>query len=460
MTTDETAPTILVIDDDRSALESLSDVLRGEGYRVVTESRSLQAIRAISSPSLDVDLILTDLRMPEADGTQVLQAVREHHPHVPLIILTAFADMDSAIEAIRKGAYDYLSKPFKLDFLRMVVRRALDQSTLLRENRNLRTALKATAGPSEMIGRSPEMVEVYKLIAKVAPLGTTVLIEGESGTGKEMVASVLHRTSGRKGPFKAINCGALSETLLESELFGHVRGAFTGAVGNKKGIFEAAQGGTVFLDEVSNTSENLQVKLLRVLEAREVLPVGSTEAVSVDVRIVAASNRRLTELVEQGKFREDLLYRLKVVTIELPPLRDRRGDIPLLVEHFVQAFSRASSKAMAVDDSVYPLLARYPWPGNVRELENAVERAIALNRSGILVPEDFPAEVRQSRPSPPKEPTSTVDGPFKTLDQVELEYIRQVMEASGQNVTRAAEILGIDRRTIYRILERHGVERV
>jgi transcriptional regulator with PAS, ATPase and Fis domain len=291
----------------------------------------------------------------------------------------------------------------------------------------------------------------------VAPLQTTVLIQGESGTGKEMIARLIHKISGRSGPFKAVNCGALTETLLESELFGYVKGAFTGAASNKMGLFEAANSGTCFLDEISNTTPALQMKLLRVLEEREVLRVGSTEPMNVDVRIIAATNQPLEDLVKTHTFREDLFYRLKVVTIDLPPLRLRRGDIPLLLDHFVRRYAAASSKTIAVHESVYPMLRRYDWPGNVRELENAIERAIALNSSGVLTPEDFPEEIRQGQTSITSPPAET--GHFLTLAEKEKEYILEVLEATGQNVSRAAEILDIDRRTLYRILERHGIQR-
>jgi DNA-binding NtrC family response regulator len=451
------AHTILAIDDDRSALRSLADVIEKEGYDLLQTTSPKKALELISSYESELDLVLTDLRMGEIGGLQILESVRSQHPDIPVIVLTAFADMESAVEAISKGAYDYLSKPFKLDHLRVVLRRALEQRILRRENLQLRSAIEDRQESSEIVGSSPEMVEVYKLVAKVAPLRTTLLIQGESGTGKEMVARLTHTISNRKGPFRAVNCGALTETLLESELFGYAKGAFTGATSSKRGLFEASNGGTCFLDEIANTTSGLQMKLLRFLEEREVLRVGSTEPIPVNVRIITATNQRLSELVDAGSFREDLFYRLKVVTINLPPLRDRRGDIPLLLDHFVRQHSEAASKRIAVHESVYGLLARYEWPGNVRELENAVERAIALNSSGILTDEDFAREIRDpSATSAPSPPTS---GPYKSLRDQEAEYVQEVIESCGQNVTRAAEILGIDRRTVYRILERQGIRR-
>jgi two-component system response regulator AtoC len=449
-------PKILLVEDDQSALESLAEVLEGEGYSILRAKSGAEALELISTEELD--LVLTDLRMREVDGLKVLEAVRSKGPEVPVIVMTAFASMETAIDAIGKGAFDYISKPFRLDHLRLVVRRALEQARLRRENRALRSAAQERQADIEIIGRSPEMVEVYKLVARVAPLQTTILIQGESGTGKEMIARLIHKISGRAGPFRAINCGALTETLLESELFGYVKGAFTGAVSNKIGLFEAANGGTCFLDEISNTTPNLQMKLLRVLEEREILRVGSTEPIRVDVRIIAATNQPLEELVRARLFREDLFYRLKVVTINLPPLRQRRGDIPLLLDHFVRRYAAASSKTIAVHESVYQMLSRYDWPGNVRELENAVERAIALNSSGVLTPEDFPAEIR--RWQLPQDPKPSHPGRLVTLAEKQKEYVLEVLKATNNNVSQAARILDIDRRTLYRILERHGIRKI
>jgi len=447
---------ILVTDDDRSALDSLSEVLEREGYAVLRAESGAEALQLLSSES--PDLVLTDLRMREIDGMKVLEAAQSSQKDLPVIVMTGFASMETTIDAIRGGAADYLSKPFKLDQVRAVVRRALEQASLRRENRKLRTAVDERHTEQGMIGRSPEMVEVYKLIARVAPLPTTVLIQGESGTGKEMVARLIHDTSGRStGPFKTVNCGALPESLLESELFGYVKGAFTGAAGNKVGMFEAAHCGTCFLDEISNTTPALQMKLLRVLEEHEVLRVGSTDPIRVDVRIIAATNQPLEEMVKAHRFREDLFYRLKVVTVDLPPLRLRRGDIPLLLDHFVRRYAAASDRTIGIQELVYPMLIQYDWPGNVRELENAVERAIALNSSGVLTRDDFPAEIRRGFEGTGL--LSTRLSPHLTLAQKEKEYILEILEVTGQNASRAAEILDIDRRTLYRILERQGIHR-
>ncbi|MFN8009389.1 MAG: sigma-54 dependent transcriptional regulator [Terriglobia bacterium] len=446
---------ILVVDDDRSALDSLAEVLEREGYQVFRATSGREALETLASRELD--LVLTDLRMRELDGMKVLEVVRSTRKELPVIVMTGFASMETAIDAIHKGAYDYLSKPFKLDHLRVLVKRALEQARLCRELQRLESAVQDSSSESEIIGHSPEMVEVYKIIARVAPLQTTVLIQGESGTGKERVARLIHKTSPRRnGPFKAINCGALTESLLESELFGYEKGAFTGATGSKVGLFEAAQEGTCFLDEISNTTPALQMKLLRVLEEREVLRVGSTESIKVDVRVIAATNRPIEAMIRSHEFREDLYYRLKVVTLNLPPLRDRRGDIPLLLDYFVNRYAKASSRTVAIQDSVYPMLSLYAWPGNVRELENSVERAIALNSSGVLTPEDFPEEIRTPDGPPPGAATLLS---LVTMAEKEKEYVLEVLAATGQNMSRAAEVLDIDRRTLYRILERHGVQR-
>lgn len=445
-------PTILVVDDDHSSLASLRDVLEHEGYRVLCCRSGTEALESL--PRCSPNLVLTDLRMREIDGMRVLEAVRELQKDIPVIVMTAFTSMETAVEAILNGAYDYLSKPFKLDHLRMVVRRALEQSALLKENRRLRALVEGQQAESEIIGQSAPMLEIFKRVGRVAPLSTTVLIQGESGTGKEIIARSLHKASGRTGPFLAVNCAALSENLLESELFGHVRGAFTGATAHKIGIFEAAQGGTCFLDEVSNMSMPLQTKLLRVLEEREIIRVGSTASVRIDARVAAAANIPLESLVKGGRFREDLYYRLKVVTIDLPPLRERRTDIPLFLDYFIRRYARAAGKEIAVDRSFYPLLCEYPWPGNVRELSHAVERAVALNSGGILTLQDFPEQYHSDRlvlRAVPVEPEAV----FVPLCAKERQYIQEVLTATGQNVKRTAEILRVDRRTLYRLLKRH-----
>ncbi len=440
---------ILVVDDDPASLASLGEAMAREGYSVTLASSGEEAIEAGKGNEFDV--VLTDLRMKGVDGLQVLRRFKSMRPETVLIVMTAFASMDTVVDALSAGAYDYVSKPFRLDQIRLKVRQSLEHASLLRENRNLRQRTQDLELQGEIIGLSPAMVEVFKAIAKVSSSDATVLLQGESGTGKELVARSIHRLGDRKGhPFLAVNCASVAEGLLESELFGYARGAFTGAVGSKRGIFESAHRGTVFLDEIGDTSPAMQSKLLRVLESGEILPVGSSSAVEVDVRVISATHRDLTELVGQGQFREDLYYRLKVVTIQLPPLRERISDVPLLFDFFLRRYSSRQGKTLAVRSDVVPLLQDYSWPGNIRQLENVVERAVALNTSGVFSLEDLPEEIRSARggTSQPR------DGTWPTLAQVEDGYIREVLEASQGNISRAAEILGIDRRTLYRKVQR------
>jgi DNA-binding NtrC family response regulator len=370
-----------------------------------------------------------------------------------LIVMTGFASMETVVEAMSAGAYDYISKPFRLDQMRLKVRQSLQHSRLLLENRDLRANARTRDLQGEIIGSSPAMVEVFKTIAKVAPSDATVLIQGESGTGKELVARSIHRLGPRREhPFQAVNCAAVAEGLLESELFGHVKGSFTGAAASKPGIFVVANHGTVFLDEIGDTSPAMQSKLLRVLESGEIMAVGSTSATVVDVRVIAATHRNLTELVDEERFRQDLYYRLKVVTIELPPLRERMSDLPLLFDFFLKKYSARRGKTLAVHPEVPATLQGYSWPGNVRQLENVVERAVALNTSGVFAVEDLPGEILDA----PAQPARAAGGPWPTLAQVEDRYIQEVVKAVNGNMSRAAEILGIDRRTLYRRLGRSG----
>ncbi len=449
--------TILVIDDDHSHLESMADALTTAGFRVLEADNGEKGLQIIRETC--PDLVITDLRMRDMDGLEVLQNLKQAGIEVPVIVMTAFTSMETAIDAIQKGAYDYISKPFKLEQLRLVINRALEQATLLKENRRLKGMVRSQGGQHPtIVGRSPEMVEVYKLVAKVAPLNTTVLIQGESGTGKEVVAKMLHQTSGRPGPFLAVNCGALAEGVLESELFGHVKGAFTGAQYHKVGIFEAAALGTCFLDEISNTSLTLQSKLLRVIEEGELMPVGSSKPIKINCRIIAASNQPLGLLVKEKKFRHDLYYRLNVITITLPPLRERKSDIPILLDYFIEKAANHQGKRIAVHESVEQHLKHYHWPGNVRELAHAVERAVALNTSGMLSIQDFQETIGESAR---ERENNTGDLVFCVaahqllpLEQMERAYIQWMMEKVEPNKSRVAELLGIDRRTLYRILER------
>lgn len=443
---------ILVVDDDPAALRSVCEVLEKEGYRTTPSASGEEAVQLAKTTRFDV--VLTDLRMLDVGGMDVLKTFHQLWPETVIILMTAFASLETVFEAIQAGAFDYLSKPFKLEQLRITVRRALEQARLLRENRSLKEDLEQRHEGTRIIGTSPEMVEVYKTVSKVAVSDTTVLVYGESGTGKELIARSIHALSlRRQGRFLAVNCGALAETLLESELFGYERGAFTGATTSKEGIFELCSGGTCFLDEIGDTSPAMQSRLLRVLQEGEIVRLGSGLPRRVDVRIVAATHRDLSEMVRDGKFREDLFYRLNVVSVEIPPLRQRQADIPLLFDDFLRKFSARRGKALAVEPRVMNLLTRYRWPGNVRELENVVERAVALNTSGVLTPDDFPEQIR-SLPVGGSGPTSTE---LPSLEEVEKRHVAHVIEALSGNMTRAAEVLGLDRRTLYRMVERFGL---
>jgi len=443
---------ILVVDDDLGAQRALIQVLKKEGYSVEGASSAAAALENLQDRP--ADLLITDIRMERMDGMELMREVRKRWPDIPVIIMTAFASIDTAIRSIHSGAYDYVSKPYEIGELRLTVRRVLEQSRLVRENQVLRHKIAEEQDPDvQMIGMSPPMIEVYKMIAKVATTGTTVLLQGESGSGKELVARAIHANSERsKLPFIAVNCGALSETLLESELFGHVRGAFTGASYMKQGLFESANRGTVFLDEISETSSNMQTRLLRVLEEREVQRVGSMDRIPVDIRVLAATNKSLQELVAKGQFREDLYYRLNVVTIFVPPLRERITDLPLLFDHFLKRHSKRMGKTVAVQSEVLEMLAGYSWPGNVRELENTIERAITLNTTGVLAAGDFSAHVQQASTTSAAFPRELLP-----LEEIDRQYILYVVQRCNGNMTRAAEVLQIDRRTLYRMVERFGV---
>jgi two-component system, NtrC family, response regulator AtoC len=444
---------ILIVDDDAASLLSLGEAMTQEGYEVHSASSGEEALRLDQQSEFEV--VITDLRMQGLSGLDVVRAIKKSHPETVLIVMTGFASMETVVDAISAGAYDYISKPFRLDQMRLKVQQSMERAKLLRENRVLREIAKDLDIQGDIIGSSPKMVEVFKTIAKVAPSNATVLIQGESGTGKELVARSIHRLGPRKiRPFQAVNCTSLAETLLESELFGYVKGAFTGAGVSKKGIFEAADQGTVFLDEIGDTSAGMQSKLLRVLESGEIMPVGSNAAVQVNVRIIAATYRDLTELVAQNKFREDLYYRLKVVTIQLPPLREKISDLPLLFDFFLRKYSARSNKRLAVNPEVIAHMQSYGWPGNVRQLENVVERAVALNTSGVFDLEDLPEDIQTSRRAAYVENNQA----WPTLEQMEERYIREAIEAFDGNISRTAEILGIDRRTLYRRLERAGIE--
>jgi two-component system, NtrC family, response regulator AtoC len=446
-------PVLLVVDDDQVARELLAETLSREGYRVRVAGGGEEALRLAGAESFDMALV--DLRMPDLDGLGVLKQLAMIQPDLPVVILTAFATVETAIEAVNAGAFDYLSKPFRMEEIKIVVRRTLDARRLARENLQYRQELKARYGFEGLVGQSHQMVEIYKLIARMAALDTTVLIQGETGTGKELVARAIHGASARGArPFVVVDCAALPETLFESELFGHERGAFTGAVSARRGLLETSAGGTCFLDEIGELTAPLQAKLLRTLQEHSIRRVGGNEPIPVDVRVVVATNRDLRKLVAEGGFRDDLYYRLNVVTITVPPLRERASDIPLLAQHFLEMFARRGGRPVKrLAPEAVALLGGYRWPGNVRELEHVIERATALSSSETLLPDDFPPHLREERDRAPRLPAEGM-----TLEDVKRWYVNKVLEESGGNKQRAAELLGIDRRTLYRILERQATE--
>ena len=444
------AARLLVVDDDPITLTLLKEVLSKEGYEVETALGGEEAITKGKHHLFDI--IITDVRMPDKDGMEVLRTFKKSAPDTTVIMITAFGSIETAIEAIREGAFDYVSKPFKLEEIKITIQRALEQRRLLQENMQYRQELLTKYQFENFIGRTPQILQVYKTIAKVANTKSTVLLYGESGTGKELVARSIHYNSDRNHrSFIPVDCASLVETLLETELFGHVRGAFTGALGTKKGLFEEADGGTLFLDEVSNLSLSVQTKLLRFLQEHELKRVGGTESIRVDVRVIAATNQPLEPLLKKGKFREDLFYRLNVVSITLPPLRERREDIPLLATHFLHKFSEEYHKNLShISPEAMEILTRYHWPGNVRELENTVERAVTLSFHPIILPEDLPQNILGSeKGAPPFFPEKPL-----SLKDVEKSYVLKVLQETGGNKKKAAEILGIDRTTLYRILEK------
>jgi len=453
------AAKILVIDDDAVARELLADALKKDGHEVESFSNGTDAL--VRGQQTVFDLVLTDIRMGTVDGLTVLREFKRFSPDTSIVLLTAFGSLEGAIEGIKQGAFDYLAKPFRKEEVKLVVQRALEHCKLVRENKRFRVELKEKEEWSPLVGSSPAMLEVYKLVARVSESRSTVLLQGESGTGKELIARAIHANSPRRDkPFIPVNCGALPDTLLESEMFGHEKGAFTGAVGLKAGLFEAATGGTLFLDEIGELGPALQVKLLRVMQDQEVRRVGGTTSVKVDVRIIAATNRDLEQLVKEDKFRDDLFYRLNVVRITLPSLVDRKEDIPMLAHHFLQKYvGGTSSGVRGFLPETMALLKEYRWPGNVRELENAVERAVSLSHGPLVTPDDLPESIRTAAPLEAKS-TSAPDGDevCLTLEEVEKRHLIRVLKEMKGNKVKAAKILGIDRRTLYRMAERFGLD--
>ena len=453
---------ILIADDDEVSCQLFAETLESEGFGVEQATSGEAALSRLGEKT--PDLLIIDVRMPGTSGLEVTSIVHEKYPSLPIIVMTAFGSIETAVEAIHEGAFDFISKPMNLEELKKTVSRALAQRALRRAEVSHEGDDENQQQLGKIIGKSPAMLEVYKTVARVASTKSTVLILGESGTGKELIARAIHQHSPRANhPFVAVDCGALTETILESELFGHVRGSFTGALADKKGVFEEAQGGTCFLDEIGGISANMQARLLRVLQEHEIRRVGGKDWVKVDVRVVAATNHDLAEAVSRGEFRQDLYYRLNVVAIRLPPLRERAEDIPLLARHFLQRYSQESGKCIkAISDKAMELLCAYSWPGNIRELENAIEQAVALSYQPVLTPDDLPAAVRDHAAAKSFQNDSH-NGQFlfpdtPTLEEVKKRYVLHVLKHNQGNVSRSARVLNIDRRSLYRMLARFKIE--
>jgi DNA-binding NtrC family response regulator len=447
---------ILVVEDEEGMREFLKILLGKERYDVVACECGKDAIERFKEETFQV--VITDIKMPGMNGIEVLSAIKGIDPSVPVIIMTGHASQETAIEAVNKGAFAYLLKQARNEEIKQMVKKAAEMRSLKKENRFLKQELKKNYTQRPIIGKSEKIRQVFSLVDKVAATDSTILIFGESGTGKELIAREIHYKSSRvDGQFVSINCGALPETLLESELFGHVRGSFTGAVRDKEGLFAVAKGGTFFLDEVGETSPAIQVKLLRVLQEREIIPVGGVKPIKVDVRLIAATNSDLEQGVENGKFRADLFYRLNVIPVHIPPLRERKDDIPLLVEHFLNTYCEAGGKPMkTVTPGAFDILLRYDWPGNVRELENALERAVILQESNTITAEDLPEKMRYA---PGGKRGSIVAASNLTLEELEREYLLKILDETGWHKKRAAEILGINASTLYRKLQRYSCEK-
>ena len=451
---------ILVIDDEASMRRMLQMLFAQEGYEVQTAESGEAALEALNVRPFD--LVVSDIRMPGLSGIDLLRRMKADDSQAEVILMTAYASADSAIEAIRLGAFDYVTKPFQVDELVNIVRHALEKKALREENVLLKVELSQQERFGEMVGRTPEMRRIYALIERISSATSSVLIQGESGTGKELVARAIHQRSARSGkPFVAINCGGMPEPLLESELFGHVKGAFTGAISTKKGLFDTATGGTLFLDEIGETSPAMQVKLLRVLQEKRLRPVGGNEEHSVETRVLAATNQDLQKMIQEKKFREDLYYRINVISIQMPPLRERREDIPLLVRFFTEKYARLWGKEPpAITQEAMRALERYPWPGNVREIENVIERAMALAQGERIESRDLPDEVRGFQGVRETAGIEIPDADFDLDDFVErirAGYIQKALELEGGVMVRAARRLGISFRSMRYFVKKYGL---
>src|SRR6478672_7193061 len=450
---------ILIVDDEQSYRQLLTLVFQEEGHSVRTGMNGRQALELIAEEPAEI--IISDVKMPDMDGIQLLRSLRETQPQIGVVLMTAFASVDTAREAFKLGADDFIQKPFDVEELKLIVRKTLEKQELIAENEAFKRAQRDRGSVGNIIGNSAKMQAIFQMIETVAEVQSTVLVNGESGTGKELVARAIHDMSPRaEKPFISINCGAFTETLLESELFGYVKGSFTGANTNRKGLFEAANGGTIFLDEIGEMSPAMQVKLLRVLQERRVRPVGAHEELAVDARVIAATNRDLKQMTGDGTFREDLFYRISVIPIDLPPLRERREDIPELVDHFIKKFCDQSGKQLTISPRTVQYLEDYAWHGNVRELEHTIERAVALERSGEIQPEQLPAHITNYDPRRLENDFELPDEGLNLVNHIEnLEktYVVEALRKTGGNQTRAAELLQMPVRSLRHLLDKHSI---
>jgi DNA-binding NtrC family response regulator len=450
---------ILIVDDEQSYRQLLSLVFEEQGNSIRTAMNGRQALEMLQAEPSDV--VISDVKMPDMDGIEMLRAVRETLPDVGVILMTAFASVETAREAFKLGADDFIQKPFDVEELKLIVRKTIEKQVLIDENRAFKRAQRERGSIKNIVGTSAKMNAIFQMIETVAEVQSTVLLTGESGTGKELVARAIHDLSPRaEKPFISINCGAFTETLLESELFGYIKGSFTGANSNRKGLFEAAHGGTIFLDEIGEMSPAMQVKLLRVLQERRVRPVGAHDEMSIDARVIAATNRDLKQMSEEGTFREDLYYRVSVIPIHLPPLRERTDDIADLIDHFVRKFCDQAGKNLTISPKAVQLLENYAWHGNVRELEHTIERAVALERSGEIQPEQLPDHITNYNP---QRINAEFDLPetginlITHLENLEKTYVVEALRTTAGNQTKAADLLQMPVRSLRHLLDKHNV---
>lgn len=452
-------PNILIVDDEQSYRQLLSLVFETDGHKVRTAMNGRQALEALEQEPAEV--VISDVKMPDMDGIEMLRSLRSSSPDVGVVLMTAFASVETAREAFKLGADDFIQKPFDVEELKLIVRKTLEKQALIDENRAFKRAQRERGSVKNIIGNSSIMQAIFQMIETVAEVQSTVLITGDSGTGKELVARAIHDLSPRaEKPFISINCGAFTETLLESELFGYMKGSFTGANSNRKGLFEAAHGGTIFLDEIGEMSPAMQVKLLRVLQEKRVRPVGAHEEQSIDARVIAATNQNLKQMSMDGTFREDLYYRISVIPIHLPPLRERKGDITELIDHFVTKFCEQAGKQLTISPKAVQMLENYAWYGNVRELEHTIERAVALERSGEIQPEQLPDHITNYNPQRINAEFDLPVGGLNLvshLDNLEKTYVVEALRKTAGNQTKAAELLQMPVRSLRHLLDKHSV---